>query len=178
MKFIFPLFLALMLAFSINQSRGQVGQSKETLPISLADVRKAPTEIVIEGRSLTLSTFLWRDFMPGSSTGPDGSPMMAALKVATSDKKPFPSGVRMERLWVLFGEQVWETAQIRDRMNNSPSNKDSWILCSDLPVCEVTVRNGPKWGPGVSVDVIVQLTDKDGRHHLIQAPKQTVHRTD
>jgi hypothetical protein len=28
--------------------------------------------------------------------GADGSPIMVGLKVATSDKKPFPSGVRIE----------------------------------------------------------------------------------
>jgi hypothetical protein len=45
-------------------------------------------------------------------------------------------------------------------------------------MCEFTVRDGPKWGPFVFVDVVAQLTDKEGRHHLLQAPKQYVNRSD
>lgn len=103
--------------------------------------------------------------------------MIAVLKVVTSDKKPFPSGVRMDRGWVLFGEQMWEAAEFRDQVKGL-RHKDSWINCPDSPVCEAVARDGPKWGPGVFVDVVVRLTDKEGRHHLLQAPKQCVERTD
>lgn len=70
----------------------------------------------------------------------------------------------MGTLWRASGE----TFKLRDQLNSPPNEKDSWIKCSDLPVCETTVRNGPKWGPGVFVDVIVRLTDKEGRHHLLR----------
>ena len=154
----------------------QTGQSKENLSVAIKDLRKAATEVEIDGQSLSLSAYPWRDFMPGAANGPDGSPMMVGLKVATTDKKPFPSGVRLDRVWVLFGEQVWETSKLRDQ--NGPSyDKDSWINCSDSPVCEVTVRNGPKWGPGVLVDVVVRLTDREGQHQLLKAPKQCVNAT-
>ena len=150
----------------------------EHRPVSVKDLRNVATEVVLEGRLLTLSTYPWRDFMPGTLSGPDGSPMMVALKVATTDKKPFPSGVRMERAWIAFGEQVRETSKLRDPLNSPPNEKDSWIKCSDTPVCETTARNGPKWGPGVFVDVVVRLIDKEGRHYLLRAPKQYVQRTD
>ena len=175
MNIIFTLLLPLIpAAFPFMQFPAQVGQSKENLSISIKDLRNAPTEIVLDGRSLSLSAFPWRDFMPTTSWGADGSPMMVVLKVATIDKKPFPSGVRMDRVWVLFGEQVWETSKLRDQMRSPPYDKDSWINCSDSPVCEATARNGPKWGPGVFVDVVVRLTDKEGRHHFLQVPKQRV----
>jgi hypothetical protein len=119
--------------------------------------------------------------MPGIAPMIDGKPMIAVLKVATSDKKSFPSGVRIDRAWVLFGEQMWETSEFREQSEGPVNNKDSnekWVNCPDSPVCEAVARGGPKWGPDVFVDVVVQLTDREGRHHLLQARKQYVNRTD
>ena len=168
-------------AFPFMQLPAQVGQSKENLSVSINDLRNAPTEVVLDGRSLSLSAYPWRDFMPSTLPAPDGSPMIVVLKLATADKKPFPSGVRIDRAWVLFGEQMWEVSDLRGQVKGSPHYKDSsegWTNCPDSPVCETTARDGPKWGPGVFVDVVVRLTDKEGRHHLLQAPKQYVKRTD
>ena len=178
------LLLVIPAAFSFMQLPAQVGQSKENLSVSINDLRNTPTEVVLDGKSLSLSAYPWRDFMPTISDiplGPDGKPMAVVLKVTTSDKKPLPSGVRADRVWVLFGEQVWEISELKQHAKGIPSNKDSreqWINCPDLPVCEFTVRDGPKWGPGVFVDVVVRLTDKDGRRYLLQAPKQLVKRSD
>jgi hypothetical protein len=172
MNIIFNLLLPLIsAALLFVQLPAQLGQSKETL--SIDDLRNAPTEVVLDGRSLSLSAYPWRDFMPGAWPGPDGSPMMVVLKVATFDKKPFPSGVRMDQAWVLFGEQMWQTSEFRAQAKGTP-NKDSWMYCSDSPVCEATAREGPKWGPEVLVDVVVRLTDKEGRHYLLRVPKQCV----
>ena len=172
MNIILTFLLALIpAAFPFKQLPAQVGQSKENLSVSINDLRKAPTEVVLDGRSLSLSAYLWRDFNPSSP--PDGTPMIAVFKVGTSDKKPFPSGVRMDRAWVLFGEQMWEASEFRAQVKD----KDSWISCPDSPVCEAVARDGPKWGPGVFVDVVVRLTDKEGRHHLLQVPKQCVKAT-
>ena len=180
MNIILTFLLALIpAAFPFKQLPAQVGQSKENLSVSIDDLRNAPIEVVLDGRSLSLSAYPWRDFMPSIGLpAPDGSPMMVVLKVATTDKKPFPSGVRMDRAWVLFGEQLWEASQFRGRVKSPPYDKDGWINCGDSPVCEATARDGPKWGPGVFVDVVVRLTDKEGRHYLLRAPKQYVKRTD
>ena len=70
---------------------------------------------------------------------------------------------------------------MRGQVKGSPNYKESsegWINCSDAPVCEFVVRDGPKWGPGVFVDVVARLIDKEGRHYLLKAPKQAVKRTD
>ena len=178
MNTIFTLLLAFIpAACPFQQFPALVGQSKESLSVSIKDLRSAPTEVVLDGRSLSLSADLWRDFMPSLPPMIDGKPMIAVLKVATSDKKPFPSGVRLDRAWVLFGEQMWEISEFRAQVKGTPQNKDSWINCADSPVCEVVAREGPKWGPAVFVDVVVRLTDKEGRHYLLQAPKQCVKAT-
>lgn len=167
--------------FPFEQFSPRMGQAKENLSVAINDLRKTPTAVVLDGKSLSLSTYLWRDFMPSIPPMSDGKPMIAVLKVATSDKKSFPSGVRIDRAWVLFGEQMWETSEFKEQSEGPANHKDwneKWMNCPDSPVCEAVARGGPKWGPGVFVDVVVQLTDREGRHHLLRAPKQYVARTD
>ena len=145
--------------------------------VSIEDLRNASTIAVIDNRSLEFSAYPWRDFMPGA-WGPDGSPLMVVLRVSTADKGPFPLGIRVDRAWVLFGEQTWEVSALRGPISAKDSKQDSWIQCSDKPVCEITLRDGPKWGPGVFVDVVIRLTDSEGHYHLVKAPKQLIQRTD
>jgi hypothetical protein len=83
----------------------------------------------------------------------------------------------MERAWVLFGEQIWEVPDFRFRGRRLSDNKEMWINCSVSSGCEITFSEGPKWGPGVFVDVVVRLIDKEGKHHLIQAQKQYINAT-
>ena len=150
-----------------------VGQTKQNSSVPIKDLRNAPTVVVLDNRSVHLSTYPWRDFSPGA-WGPGGSPMMIVLKIISEDKKPLPSGVHMERAWVLFGEELWEISDLRGRRAGKDQNKNSWINCSASPGCEVSVRNGPQWGPGVFVDVVVLLTDREGHQHFLQALKQRV----
>jgi hypothetical protein len=178
MNTIFVVLLTLIPAsFSSEPFPARVAQANE---VSINELRKAPAKVVLDGRSLSLSAYVWRDFMPSVQSMIDGKPMIAVFKVATSDKKSFPSGIRIERAWVLFGEQMWETSDFREQIGGPANNKDSsekWINCSDATVCEAVARGGPKWGPGVFVDVVVRLSDREGRQHLLQAPKQYVQRT-
>ena len=172
MNVFFRFVLGLMLmAVLFTEIHAQVDQAKENLPaVSIKELRNAPAEIVLDGKSLSLSAYLWRDFSPG----PFGErPLMVAVKVATSDKQPFPSRVRIDRIWVLFGEQIW-ASDFRGRAQSPSLNKEGWIYCSDSPVCEASARGGPTWSPGVLVDVVVRLIDKEGKHHLIQARKQPI----
>ena len=145
--------------------------------LSVKDLRNAPTMIVVDNRALHLSAYPWRDFAPGSMGG-DGSPLMVAFKVTSDDKQALPNGLRMERAWVLFGEEVWEVSNLRGGNARQGEAKDTWIKCPNSPVCEVTVQGGPKWGPGVYVDVVLRLSDKEGKQYLLQAPNQYVLRTD
>ena len=70
-------------------------------------LRDAPRAVVIEGTQLTLQTYVWRDFMPIAP--PDGQPMRATVQVVPSEG-PYPEGVEAMRLWVIHGEEVWETS--------------------------------------------------------------------
>jgi len=178
MNVILSLMLALMPATSpLKQLRDLVSQTQENLSVSTRELRNAPTVVTLDNRYLRLTAYPWRDFNPGSG-GLNGTPMMVALKVASADKQRLPNGLRMDRAWVLFNEEMWEVPNLRERKAGQDQDKDSFVNCSNSPACEFTLREGPKWGPGVYVDVIVRLTDSEGQHHFLQAPHQYVLRTD
>lgn len=171
MNVILSLMLALMPAASpLKQLRALAGQAKENLSVSIKDLRNAPTMVVVNNRSLHLSTYPWQDFMPGAGA-PDGRPLMVALKVTSADKQPLPSGIRMDRAWILIGEQAWEVP-LRGRKIGE--DKDSPINCPASPVCEISFRGGPKWGRVVYVDVVLRLIDSEGQEYFLQAPNQYV----
>ncbi len=57
MKLILRSVLGLMsVAFLFQERAAQLDQAKEKLPISIKDLRNAPAEIVVDGKSLSLST--------------------------------------------------------------------------------------------------------------------------
>ena len=174
MNLILSLMLALMPAASpFTQLCALDGQTKPDLSVSIKDLRNAPTVVVIDNRSLHLSAYPWRDLAPVTGVA-DGRPLMVAVKVASADKQPLPSGIRMDRAWVLFGEETWEVSNLKGRRAGQDQDKDSWINCSDSPQCETTLRDGPKWGPDVYVDVVVRFIDSQGKAYFLQAPKQYV----
>ena len=148
-------------------------QTKQEPSIPIKDLRNTPFELVHGNKTLRLTAYAWRDFSLGVP-GPNGSPLMVALKLTTADKQPLPAGVQLDRAWVIFGEEVWEVSDLRNRIPNQDHAEDSWIKCSYQPECQVTLREGPRWGPGVDVEVVVRFTDDEGRHHFLQAPKHRV----
>lgn len=138
------------------------GGSSPTAPsdVTRSQLIAAPTRIVADGRALTLTTSLWRDFMPISP--PDGKPLVAVLTIVTEDGSPVPTTVTADTSWVIHSSGVWSAAvEQRPRAETAPAY-------------EVIARNGPKWGPDVSVDVVVRLVDSSGRSLLLRAPGQTI----
>ena len=131
-------------------------------PLPPSELRGAPTSITLGGKTLVLETYLYRDFMPVSP--PNGKPLIAVLRVKTADGSAFPSGVRADGAWVVLGDEVWSAAVGEERFPSASSY-------------EVVARNGPKWGPGVTVDVVVRLRE-DGEEHRLRASNQPIHRTD
>ena len=132
-----------------------------TQPRAFANV---PATVQVDGHELTLEVSLWRDFQPISP--PDGRPLVAILWVKTTDGRPFPAGVTADQVSVVFGDQVWTAPARKEQPSNQPS------------VLEVVARDGPRWGPNVTVDVVVRLRGPGGSDHLLRAPDQLIGRTD
>jgi hypothetical protein len=142
------------------------GGSSPTSPKVLppGDPAAAPTRVIIGGKSVTLATELWRDFMPVSP--PDGKPLAGVLRIRTEDGSNVPPDVAAETVWVMRGSETWATF-LAAPAAGAPG-----------PAYEVSFFDGPKWGPNEAVDVVVRLRDGTGRVVLLRAPTQTIRRTD
>jgi hypothetical protein len=132
---------------------------------NVTDLLAAPLQLSIGERTLVLETYLWRDFMPISP--PDGKPLIASLKLKTTNKTALPEGTEVETVWVVNGKKQWSPAKKEVRAGNDRSS-----------MMTIVVRNGPKWGPGIKVDVVVRVKDAKGHSYLLRAAKQNINRTD
>jgi hypothetical protein len=128
----------------------QTGPSEE----ELAELRTAPTSIPIDGHPFELNVYLSRDFQPISPA--DGKPLVAVVRLPEH-----LADVRVQQLWVLFGGEVWTSDA--DRV---PGTQD-WVA-----------RGGPRWGPGVTVDVVARLREGNGKQVLVRAIGRPIERTD
>jgi hypothetical protein len=134
------------------------------VPVS-SEVRSAPQEISLADVTVRLQTYLWRDFQPIAPS--DGQPLIAVLQVETVDGAAIPAALRADSAWILNGDLAWAAAV-----------REEWPRGAAASFFEVVARGGPKWGPGIEVDVVVRLRDAAGQHVLLQARAQLVHRTD
>jgi hypothetical protein len=147
-------------------SSGTAPASPTLSSATASQLRTAPEAVTLPGgQTLRLSTYLWRDFQPVSPV--DGKPLIAVFRVATADQTPLPTGTRVDAAWVVFGDEVWNAQPVEEQPRESGS-----------PSLEVVGRNGPKWGPNASVDVIVQVRDDRNATYRLQAPQQPIARTD
>lgn len=173
MNVILSLMLAILTASPFTPLRAFAAQTKQDSSVSSKDLRNAPTMIVVGNRTLRLSAELWRDFMPGPAR-PDGSPLNVGVRITSDDKQPLPTGLRIHRIWVLNGEEIWDISNLRGQKSGLVQEKDQWVGCGVTSLCQFSVSGGPRWEPGIYVDVVVRLSDSEGKEHLLRAPNQRV----
>ena len=157
-------------------------QAGGAAPVPLSELRQAPLAITVGGRRLSLSTVMWRDFMPTAPGTPDRHPLSGSLRVAAADGKAFPPGVKVDRAWILFDDKSWEVpAPLEEQDAQDPSYKNAQGVYAnrpDSPTFAVVARGGPSAGPEASVEVVVRVTDGKGRHFLLRAAGQKIGRVD
>ena len=124
----------------------------------------APPVVSLAGTTVRLETHLWRDFQPISP--PDGKPLAVVLRLITIDGAPIPAALHADSAWVVNGGLVWATALTEEPRIPSASYLD------------VVGRGGPKWGPGIEVEVVAQLRDAGGHSVRLRARRQLIERTD
>ncbi len=130
-----------------------------------ADIVSAPEQVDVASRQYTLGTYLWRDFMPVSP--PDGKPLIAKVMILATDLQPFPFDLDADRLYVINGEEAWVV--------DLPARQGP--LLPDFQLDKIA-RDGPKWGPAITVDVVVRLVETGGGGYLLRAADQMILRTD
>jgi hypothetical protein len=127
-----------------------------------ASPASAPERVAIDGHEYTLTASAWRDFQPIAP--PDGQPLVVVLKMSAADKTPVPA-LLVDNVWVLKGREQWSTKPERAIPEQAVSH------------LETSVRGGPKWGPGIKVDVVVRLK-RGEQTWLVRAAGVDIKRTD
>lgn len=123
-----------------------------------AELAAAPESVEFAGRSYRLEAELWRDFQPVAP--PDGQPLIAVVRVVAEDGQPLPEELVITRAWVRYRDELW-----------SPPEPD------EPPGPMLHLADGPKWGPGVNVEVVarVRLGPEAG---LLRVADRPILRTD
>lgn len=138
----------------------RAGVNSEELDLLMS----APLKLKIDDSQLTMDPYLWRDFMPISP--PDGQPLAASINISTLDSNQFDPNIIPIKLWVVKSDsEVWQA----DISAEGVRRNESFI--------EFSVADGPKWEPGISVEVIVELRKSDQSYYL-RASDVVIHRTD
>jgi len=120
-------------------------------------------EVTIENLNFSLETYMWRDFMPISP--PDGKPLIVIIKIHAIGVVVFPSTLNLERIWLIYGTDV---------ISALPTNESSVYG----NIFKMVFRDGPKWGPGIVIDVVVKLKSVDFNYYYLLALNQPIYRTD
>ena len=124
--------------------------------VTLAQLASAPETLDLPAQDYHLESDLWRDFMPISP--PDGKPLIAVVRLVSD--APIPNDVKLVYLWVVSDGRVWAT-----KFSEEPVVMGNTI--------QGVARGGPKWGPDISVDVVVAV--KAGREfRLVRAAMQPI----
>lgn len=128
------------------------------------DLSSAPSTGVIAGQNVTIEPYLWRDFMPSSP--PDGKPLTVVVRIRAVGTA-LSLSVSADSIWVISQNQAWGSRAAQEQARSATGD-----------LLEVVARDGPKWGPGASVDVVVRLRDNTGRFIYVRAADQLINRTD
>ena len=124
---------------------------------SAEELKTSPTQININGSQLTLDVIIWRDFIPPIET--NGKPLASKVQLNLIVGTDILSNIHLVRQYVIYGDDVWYTDLHDIGVNGS--------------FVEGTSSGGPKWGPDVYVDVVLEFT-YDNKTYKILAPNQWI----
>ena len=129
---------------------------------TVEELLSSPEEVNINGQNYTLSSYLWRDFMPPS----DGSDLMAVVTISEKNSIEIPAGLDATYLWVINGDEVWSTSFSDESRPPTPTYQLGKIA-----------RGGPKWDTGINVDVVVKIIDGSGGEYLLKVSTPLIQAT-
>ena len=114
----------------------------KTDPEFATELKSTPENVVIGSNTFFLRTGLWRDFMPTPDN--NRSAMICLNFLTEKDSSAIMSIIELKKQYVVKGDEVW-TAEYSE------------VKKSEKSVIEGVVREGPKWEPLITVDVICEF---------------------
>jgi hypothetical protein len=151
-----------------------LGSGPNRKPPSALDLRNAPDTVVIESSVIRLQISPWVNRMPMATsrdpnTGlskPDSRPMRISFRLLSEKGTPVPSTLRVDRIWIIQDDEVWETNAIDEPF--AASNRSSGTSR------EFLVDEGPTWQSMVPIDAVIRLIDQKGSAYLLAVRHQKI----
>lgn len=126
-------------------------------------LRAVSTELRVGTTTFTAEVEAWRSFQP--LVGAAGDPLIAVVRVRGDGG--IPGALTADTVWLVRGAEVVALVAREEQPRGGEAR-----------TVEFVVRDGPRWTPGDSIDVIVALTGLDATTHLVRAPRVTIARVD
>lgn len=133
----------------------------------ISEVMKATQTSTLDGISLTVDAFVWRDFQPTiPQNGKNG--ILSSVTLQSVNGEPITGRFRLTQQFVVNTDEVW----IPDFENEDSPGDDSATI-------RKISRNGPIWEPGDDVQVGVNIEDQQtGKSMLLSVKDLGIVRTD
>ena len=157
------LLISLALIVSLSSCTKENTEGNIITDAKLAkELRSNPETITIGNDNLILVANLWREFMPDSEE--NGSKLFCVSNLREIDSRAISENITLRRQYVIKGDQIW-VINYRETRNNLDST------------FEGMVKDGPKWGPDIKVDVVCEF-DACGTMYKILAKSQWINKAE
>ncbi|MEW6702882.1 MAG: hypothetical protein AB1298_09200 [Bacteroidota bacterium] len=159
------LFVILFSSFLVLFFAGCTDPLSSPRDIPINDLLSAPDTLELENQKIVMTTYMWRDFMPISP--PNGKPLITIVYIETTDSSVISPSISADAIYIINRTEIWKSYF----SDEQPAGESKPFRIARI------ARDGPKWGPGIYVDVVVQL--KVNRTiYLLKATRQYIGRTD
>jgi hypothetical protein len=148
----------ILLAF-ISCNKNKIDGTLQTNTAWADSLRLSPDTITFSGVTFYLKADLSRDFMPQSPQ--NGKLLLCSNNLVEKDSLPIPSNLKLIKQYVVNGNDIWTNGY------SQINNYQNFIL-------QGIVRDGPKWGPNITVDVICEFTIGNSMFRIIAKQQEII----
>lgn len=137
----------------------------------VSDLRAASARTTLDGVDVTLTASVQRDYMPGEADRPGISVTATLRSEEVRPPSPFlvplPDGIVIEQVYVVRDDRVW-TATVRSPPERTGNGRFQ----------QASARDGPRWEPKQTVDVIVRVRLREEAPFYLAARAQPIRRVE
>lgn len=127
------------------------------------ELRSSPEQVSIGANTLSLTTYLYRNFMPSTEGDSIDNKMICINQLTDANSTTLPSGIVLRKQYLIRGEEIWQSVYAEQ--------------VNDTSVIEGIVRFTPEWDTGTRVDVVCEFLSA-GETYRIMAKSQLIHRVE
>lgn len=133
---------------------------------SAEELRAVPDTVQVDGITVTMAVEAWRSYQPAIERAA-GDPLIALLRVSTSDSAGIPGGLRADSAWLAHGDELVRMVAREEQPREAGTR-----------TVEFVVRDGPAWPTGDSLDVVLAVAGARTPPVRLRAPRTVIARVD